>query len=144
MNLFISLLEYPMCLLTIMLPTVVSFFITLNFFSYLDSFFSLFKEPQPAKIVNTKFFFNKFKNSLFLRLRAFFFYFSKFSVRQLFWYLLLNFKTFFSQLVSFYYSSAFIFYLKSFLTTVANKFLYWKPLFKRSSYFGYYRSTRTR
>ena len=68
-------------------------------------------------------------------------FFSFFNVKQFFWYLQLQLTFLFNFLRFELINNFFFFFIFDFFKGLSLYF--WKPLFKRSSYFGYFRSTRT-
>ncbi len=68
-------------------------------------------------------------------------FFSFLNLRQLLWYCGLRFNHLINFLVFEIKNNFLFFFLLNLLKSFS--FSFWKPLFKRSSYFGYFRSTRT-
>lgn len=110
--------------------------IYLNFLSLIVFYFFLFNIFF--------FFFFKHTSTNYFFLKTYYYYFMavNLSLKQNFWFLFIWLKNKFFR-INQIISNAFI--VSYFSQTVLSLFtLKWKPLFKRSSYIGYYRSSRTR
>ena len=128
-------------------------FITMSLCPWLDDIFNVWYDFETYNlyyIIFFCFFLNVFlnvfltiptKNTLdfklfFLNLKSFYFYFNSFAVK-----FLKNFNFLKNEV---FYKSFIFNFLKLNLNSFINYFTYWRPLFKRFSYFGYHRLSKSK
>ena len=107
---------------SLFLHSLLCYFFVYNFF-----FFSVYTNlPQ---------------NFFFLKSYYVYCYFTNFSVSQLYWIAFGVFYRYFLVLRSMFYLNFLVMFVSNLLS--CRYLVFWKPLFKRSSYYGYFRSSRT-